>query len=202
MNDKLEQYSLLLLAGGKSSRMGQDKGNLLYEGRTFIDILLEKAEEVGIQECYLSGHSCSRADVQVVTDVYKDCGPLGGLQACMQVIKTPYCLVLPVDVPQIPVNILKNLICAHKKLIKDNPNMKALILKNKEREEPLLGVYATELEEQIAEQIHKEKYSVFGFLNEIGYQTLDVEIDSWKVDNINTPQAYAQLMTKSMNNGE
>ena len=38
-----ENYSLLLLAGGRSSRMGTDKGELFYRGRTFIENLLRKA---------------------------------------------------------------------------------------------------------------------------------------------------------------
>ena len=33
-----DMYSLLLLAGGRSSRMGKDKAELLFEGKTFISI--------------------------------------------------------------------------------------------------------------------------------------------------------------------
>ena len=41
---RADNYSLLLLAGGKSSRMGTNKAELLYEGRTFIENLMEKAK--------------------------------------------------------------------------------------------------------------------------------------------------------------
>ena len=35
-----KEYSLLLLAGGKSARMGSSKAELLYEGKTFLDHML------------------------------------------------------------------------------------------------------------------------------------------------------------------
>ena len=36
------QYSLLLLAGGKSTRMGKNKAELTYDGKTFLELLLEE----------------------------------------------------------------------------------------------------------------------------------------------------------------
>ena len=55
MNNRSNQYSLLLLAGGKSSRMGKNKAELVYEGKTFANLLAEKAEKLGIKEIFVSG---------------------------------------------------------------------------------------------------------------------------------------------------
>ena len=49
-----EQYSLLLLAGGKSARMGTSKAELMFEGKTFLQHMLDKAHAVGIENCYIS----------------------------------------------------------------------------------------------------------------------------------------------------
>ena len=38
----------------------------------------------------------------MIRDIYRNRGPLGGIHACMKEMDTPYCLVLPVDVPQLP----------------------------------------------------------------------------------------------------
>ena len=43
--------SLLLLAGGKSARMGTSKAELLFEGKTFLQHMLDKAHAVGIENC-------------------------------------------------------------------------------------------------------------------------------------------------------
>ena len=73
MNDKksrAENYSLILLAGGKSSRMGSNKAELTFQGKTFTDLLIEKARMLGIEKIYLSGFEKADADVQVVWDLY------------------------------------------------------------------------------------------------------------------------------------
>lgn len=74
------EYSLLLLAGGKSSRMGRDKAELLFEGKTFLQQLLDKAAQAGIRKKYLSGHEGAGkdAELQTVKDRYRERGPLGG----------------------------------------------------------------------------------------------------------------------------
>ena len=110
---KREEYSLLLLAGGKNARMGAVKAELLYEGKTFLDHMLDKARQLGIQKFYISGYESSRPDIQTVWDHYEDRGPLGGIHACMKEMDTPYCLVLPIDTPNIPVEILESLITKH-----------------------------------------------------------------------------------------
>lgn len=118
--NRAEQYSLILLAGGKSSRMGSNKAELLYEGKTFVQNLTEKAEKLGITKIYLSGfeekecHEINRKiEQQTVWDIYPERGPLGGIHACMKKMTTPYCLILPVDVPQIPVEVLETLLREH-----------------------------------------------------------------------------------------
>lgn len=39
---RAELYSLLLLAGGKSSRMGEDKAELLLDGDSFLSCQIKK----------------------------------------------------------------------------------------------------------------------------------------------------------------
>ena len=46
----MTKYSAIILAGGRSSRMGQKKALLLYQGKSFIDIIIEKLKSVDIQE--------------------------------------------------------------------------------------------------------------------------------------------------------
>ena len=55
----------------------------------------------------------SSLHIHVVSDIYRERGPLGGIHACMKAMDTPYCLVLPVDVPQFPVETLEELLLVH-----------------------------------------------------------------------------------------
>ena len=105
MTGRQNRYSLLLLAGGKSARMGTNKAELLYEGKTFLEHMLDKARMLGIDKYYISGYESPRDDVHTVWDQYENRGPLGGIHACMKSMDTPYCLVVPVDTPNLPSEI-------------------------------------------------------------------------------------------------
>lgn len=76
-----------VLAGGRSTRMGRPKENMIIEGdgRTFLDKICDETDAC-IGDCiaarYLSvrrGQDLSRDGFLVVEDKYDDIGPLGGL---------------------------------------------------------------------------------------------------------------------------
>lgn len=189
-----KDYSLLLLAGGRSRRMGQDKGQLLFQGKTFVEGLLEKGRQLGIGPAYLSGGGRKEANVQTVPDIYPDRGPLGGFHACMKAMAAPYCLVLPVDVPQIPLEILEELLNAHHEQEDAEIRNRPFILCHGGRKEPLIGIYPTALADLAGEIIREQGAKVFALLEKSGHTCYDVEVPEWMVDNINTPEAYEALL--------
>ena len=190
MNRK-KQYSLLLLAGGKSFRMGKNKAQLIYKGKTFVDTLLEKAEILGIERIYLSGYQTEQEHVQVVWDVYSGRGPLGGIHAGMNAMSTPYCLVLPVDVPQIPVEVLENMLRFHEK-----QGERPLVLQHGQWKEYLIGIYPIKMKSFIENRIKDHPASVHGVLEDWGYECYEAEVDEWQVANINTLDEYEKLINE------
>lgn len=191
-----EKYSLLLLAGGKSSRMGKDKASLLLDGKSFPRHLMEKAEVLGIRQKFLSGHAWEEENVRVIEDIYKERGPMGGLHACMKVMETPYCLVLPVDVPQIPLEVLETLLEKHEENCRKEKGNRPLLLVHGNREEPLIGIYPTEMAETIGEAIREKACKVFKILNQWGYETCEASLEEWQAGNINTPEEYEALLAR------
>ncbi len=207
--DYKQVYSVILLAGGKSSRMGKNKAELLYDGKTFLENLILKVKELGISDIYVSGFETNREDVTVVRDIYTDRGPLGGIHACMKQAKTPFCLVLPVDVPQIPKEVLEDLLMFHVKhtfgylagygenaVPADKKNL-PVVLKHGERLENLIGIYPVEMMDFIEERIWQHSASVHGMLRAWGMYCWEAEFDEWRVENINTQEAYEALLANS-----
>ena len=45
-----KQISMVVLAGGASSRMGRDKSDLTIEGKTFLEMQIEKGRKLGIND--------------------------------------------------------------------------------------------------------------------------------------------------------
>ncbi len=195
MRDRSTEYSLVLLAGGKSRRMGTDKAKLLLEGKPFIEWVLEKGQKLGIREVLLSGHDCDRADIPVISDRYPDRGPMGGIHACMEAMTTPYCLVLPVDVPQIPLELLESLLRNHENRRKYGNCPPAILLEHSERVESLIGIFSRAMAPVIEEEIREHACSILHVLELTGFETLYQNVNLWEVDNINTPEAY-QLLQK------
>ena len=103
----------LVLAGGQSRRMGQDKALLRYQGRSLIDnasLLLQAA-------------SCDKVIISrnapgFLNDKIEDAGPLGGVHAVLDTLSQSdnhngnpcELLVLPVDMPQMTPELLRILV--------------------------------------------------------------------------------------------
>lgn len=188
--ERRDQYSLLLLAGGKSARMGTAKAELLYEGKTFLKHMLDKAHALGIKNCYISGYASQQEDVITVWDHFPDRGPLGGLHACMKAISTPYCLVLPVDAPKLPVEILEGLLLQHEK----QKNEKVLIWEHGVRQEPLIAVYPTIMADTIEAMIRSHAAPVFRAIDTWGFESFRMEMTEEQIINVNTPELYKKLL--------
>lgn len=105
-------FSVVILAGGRSTRMGRDKAWLEVGGQTLLSRQIQLAQELGATEVFISG----RAGVdytgfggRVVLDNYPDSGPLAGIESAQAVTATPLLLALAVDMPAINIRLLQGL---------------------------------------------------------------------------------------------
>ncbi len=192
--ERRNRYSLLLLAGGKSARMGTSKAELLYEGKTFLQHMLDKAHALGIEQCYISGYTSRENTVQTVWDIYPDRGPLSGIHATMRIMSTPYCLVLPVDAPKLPLEILEGLLQQHEQCHHD----KVLIWEHGVRQEPLIAVYPTAMTNAIEDLIRDHAAPVFRAIDTWGFESFRMEMEQEQIININTPELYKKLLGENV----
>jgi molybdopterin-guanine dinucleotide biosynthesis protein A len=79
------KFSAVILAGGKSSRMGRDKAGLPLEGRTLLERQAELVRSLQPVELFLSGGAKdhSLADGQLLRDNFANRGPLAGIEAAL-----------------------------------------------------------------------------------------------------------------------
>ena len=59
----------IVLAGGRSTRMGTDKADLLIDGRTFLETQVRKLRHLGAGEILISGRSSSLPGTRSVPDL-------------------------------------------------------------------------------------------------------------------------------------
>lgn len=193
----LNALSLVILAGGRSSRMGSDKSDLLYRDQTFLDIQMEKGRQLGIQEILVSGYRGTGCAGRIVLDRFAERGPLGGLEACFRQASSKRCLVLSVDTPLVSVSELQKLI------EKDRADCQpATILQHGEKQEPLIGVYDTVLSDAMAKALEEGKGSVFAFLKQTGYGVYHSHGEEFQFQNINEKEDYQRLQERDQKCGE
>ncbi|WP_034230224.1 molybdenum cofactor guanylyltransferase [Aquimarina pacifica] len=113
--DNKKNRTAIILAGGKSSRMGSDKGLLLFKGIPFIQHIINAVAPLVNDIIIVSSNpNYSAFGLQRIEDIVPDSGPIGGLHAGLTRTKTENNLVISCDVPLVTSELLKKLI-AHEK---------------------------------------------------------------------------------------
>ncbi len=105
--------SAVLLAGGASRRMGQDKATLLWRGVHLWQRQLELLRKLEPGELLVSARKdppWRPADAAFVADVPPSCGPLSGLAAALAQMRSTHLLVLAVDLPFMNERYLRSLL--------------------------------------------------------------------------------------------
>ena len=106
-------HAAVLLAGGKSSRMGRDKSALPVDGEPLWQRQLATLRATDPAELFISGKSdgpYAKAGVEILADEFPDCGPLGGIATALRRCKSERLLVLAVDMPAMTAGFLRTLV--------------------------------------------------------------------------------------------
>jgi molybdopterin-guanine dinucleotide biosynthesis protein A len=109
------KISAVLLAGGESRRMGQDKPTLVFDGKPLWQRQLELLRKLHSHEIFVSARidpGWRPMDVQFVPDQFPSRGPLSGLAATLPRIQTDHLLALAIDMPLMTEELLHSLCCA------------------------------------------------------------------------------------------
>ncbi len=114
----LMSFSAVLLAGGKSSRMGCDKSTLVVDGEPLWRRQLDVLRATGAGEVFISGKTdgaYAGVGVEIVEDERSDSGPLGGIASALRRCGEEWLLVLAVDMPAMTADFLCGLTDAARK---------------------------------------------------------------------------------------
>lgn len=106
-------FSAVILAGGKSSRMGRDKARLEVGGQILLARQIQLAREAGATEVFLSGRAetdYAEFGCWVLPDKYPGAGPLAGIERALDAASSDRLLVLAVDLPEMNADLLKRLL--------------------------------------------------------------------------------------------
>jgi molybdopterin-guanine dinucleotide biosynthesis protein A len=96
-----------VLAGGRSTRMGQDKALLRVGGRPMVEIAVEKLRMFCAEVSIAGNRDDLSGYAPVVREDRVDAGPGAGVEAGLKACKQPWAMFVPVDVPLVPAEFLR-----------------------------------------------------------------------------------------------
>lgn len=177
-----------ILAGGKSTRMGSDKADLIWNGERFLLHQIRKCRAAGCTDVIISGRTERVDGARSAADLLPNRGPLGGIYTCLSLAKHQNCLIMSVDTPLLPVWVLEALLEQHCREQKE-----ITVLKCREKIEPLIGIYQTKLAETIYRLIRDRAVSVRELMREVGASYFEYQGDERLLINCNTRKDYDTL---------
>lgn len=180
----------IILAGGKSSRMGTGKGFLLYGEKPFIQHSIEALKLLVSNIIIVSNNS--EYDIfgyNRIEDTIKNAGPLAGLYSGLKHSKTPYNLVLSCDIPLINSVILEKLIEGiddDSEIIQIESNGKAM---------PLIALYKKPCEHQFLKLLNEGERRLQFAVNQCQVKNIMINEESeLYTRNINTPEQLNEII--------
>ena len=111
INYNLNMITIVLQAGGKSSRMGKDKALLPFLGTSLIERLRDRFLDVGDELVVIANDFSGYQDLNLplYKDLIPDRGALGGLFTALSVAKNPLIGLIAADLPFASPELLVNL---------------------------------------------------------------------------------------------
>jgi len=149
-----------ILAGGKSSRFGQDKVFLPWNRGTLLDHATDRLSQVcaAVQICSsreLRSQATDNKTLPAIPDALPNAGPLAGIVSALENSPTEWNFFLAVDLPLVPINLLQALV-----LHLQNDQNLALVPQLDGMPQPLCALYHRSLAPGLRRALEGGKYKI------------------------------------------
>lgn len=182
----------VILAGGQSRRMGQDKKDLAWGNKTFLDTIAGEIRH--FDELLLStaaSESTGLDGFRSIPDVYPDSGALGGLYSALTACHSAGLLTVCCDMPLFKRG-LAEYICSY--ISSDYDAI--VIVDRSNRRHPLCGYYSKSALPVLEIQLRQGDLKLKNALTKLRIREIYLKHSIYgdeMVTNINTPEEYALL---------
>lgn len=172
----------IVLAGGRSSRMGRDKSLLPVQGRPLIECLLQTLHP-SFSRLMISANDPDKyrfADVPVIADRLPGQGPLMGIASALEASRTELNFIIACDIPQINIPLMM-------KLMRLSSGFDAVIPVHQGFPEPLFAVYRNTIAPILFTALNKGVRKITQALEPVRIRFVELS-DEERIVNLNTPE--------------
>lgn len=182
MNDSISAY---ILAGGKSSRMGEDKGLLLLMERPLISYIIEEIKKITEDITIItSNNKYQKFHCRTIEDHFLERGPAAGVDTALQDAKHPTIFITGCDMPLLDAESISL-------LVKKSRFSEITMVKNKDFIEPMFTIYQKACKNKWRELLLNHTLKLSNFFSH--FDTNFVDADAFLISNphlffnVNTP---------------
>ena len=189
-NESKNNITGVLLAGGKSLRMGQDKARIEVNGNPLLSRSLKLLRR-HFPSVLIAGDrpDLATADIPAISDIYPG-SALGGLYTGLQAARTDWVFVAPCDMPYPDEKILELLLNCRN-------GADAVVPRTPQGYEPVFALYHKNCLPHMEEMLQQGQYRIYDFYQRIKVHYLDWSQmpTGWERSllNINTPEQLEEL---------
>lgn len=174
--------SFIVLCGGRSRRMGKDKGSMLLDEKPMVFHVLNTIKDIADEivlvlrdekqiEKYKKILKNGNISLKIVIDKIKDQGPLVGILTGLSAINSEYAQILPCDSPFIS----KNFVLKMFDLIESGDFDAVVPIWDDGNVEPLHSIYKKKVSDDIETLINEETMDVNSLIFKLNVKFVDVE---------------------------
>ena len=174
----------IILAGGLSSRMGEDKGIIQLDEYKMIEKIIRLIDPF-CNELIISANNSNydKFGLKVVNDKIDRIGPVGGIISCMREENSNSYLVMSCDTPNV-----SNLTIAQ--LFNNLDDSDVVIYKIDNKIEPLISLFSKSAVEKIEEEIRNRIFKLQDVIKNLNHNTVFLE------DNEKTKKEFLNINAK------
>lgn len=193
--------AMLLLMGGKSSRMGQDKAQLLLDGQPFWKKIAQELSACG--RLYLSvSQTCDEKALEgypIIRDVVPDCGVMGGLYSAFQAIEEDLLFACACDMPFVNRRFIRWMLNRWEEEGQKGRQWDGIVVCGDDgKTHATAALYHRRLQGKLEEQVRQRRLRMHTFVREEANILLlpmgEVTSFSRCFQNINTPEDYRRCL--------
>lgn len=180
----------IILAGGKSSRMGENKALMIIAGKRVIDRMIEEFTLVSEKVFVIANDELSRINDSAIIledfEPFKGEGPLAGILTGLTAAKEGACFVVACDMPFASSKLVKQL---EQKLT--DKKLDAVVPVTDGQIHPLFAVYNARIQNQVIATLKEGKRAVKSLLDRIDVEYIEMgkSLEFW---NMNTKEDYVE----------
>jgi molybdopterin-guanine dinucleotide biosynthesis protein A len=188
----MEKITAIVLCGGKSTRMGTDKGMIDIMGRPMVEHVIDHVKPL----CYRILISTNLENYkylgyEVIEDEWKEFGPAAGILSCLNVSETSNNLIISCDLPMATTTLLE-------KLYAYSVDADITVPRINTHFQPLCGFYRVHIREQFKDYLLSGEKSMQFIIQYFNFRLISQEMVPGinlekELQNFNSPEDLERL---------